>query len=170
MQVLPGVVHGEGSVYRGAFSVEIEPNQCPVAQQEYGQAAKQTDQTHPQLNAKRTLKALHISLSVILCAVDAGAGQTAENRQVKDKYQLAGDGNRRHGLGALAADHDIVDQAYHIGNTVLNHHGNRQHQCAFINGIFQWNSSFGWGFSLPSLRCILWGSPPEARDAGCMCS
>ena len=135
MQILLGIGHGERCIDRGAFSVEIQPDQRLVSQQEYQQSADETGGAEPQLDAECTLKAVQIALSVILCAVDARSGECAENGEVEHEDQLSGNGNGGHCLGSLAAHHNVVHQAHHIGDAVLDHHGDSQHQRPFVDRI-----------------------------------
>ena len=136
MQILLGERHGQSGVHRGALPVEIQPDEGVVPQQKDQQSADQTQGSDPALDAECVLKALQIVLPVVLGAVDARAGESAENRQVEHKDQLARNGNGGHRLRPLTSYHDVVHQTHHVGDAVLDHHGNGQLQCPFIDLVF----------------------------------
>ena len=72
--------------------------------------------------------AVHIAAPVILCTEDAGPRNTAPDGQIIYKQQLPYYGHAAHWQGADLANHDVIQQAYNVGQGVLHDNGQYYHQ------------------------------------------
>ena len=128
-QILSSVPkHRVHRLQRTAFLVEIKLHQRIAEAKQHGNAEKHHKAGDVNLIAERVPYALVVSFSIKLRAVDAGTGKGAEDAQIDDEHQLVHNGDAGHRLGADPADHQVIKQAYEIGDAVLNHdrHRNRK--------------------------------------------
>ena len=112
--------------------MKIQPKQRVAVQQKHDNADDQDAHADVKLEAEGMAHAVVVAFAVKLGAVDARAGQRAEDRQVKHKQKLVDDSDARHRLRADAPDHDIVQQADEVGDAVLNNDRHRHRQHFFI--------------------------------------
>ena len=73
-----------------------------------------------------------IGETVILRGEDAGSRNGSENEKVENKNELVDDGHARHGFGAKASHHNIVQKIYEIGDAHLDHNGQRNGENAAV--------------------------------------
>ena len=62
-----------------------------------------------------------VFLSKILCGKDSCTGHSAKDTQIVYKYQLIDNSNPRHLLRSDLTNHDVVQQAYKVCDSVLDH-------------------------------------------------
>ena len=73
-----------------------------------------------------------IPFSIELSGKDANAGKSTEYAQIPYKQQLIYDRNTGHRIGSDTSNHDVVKHIHNVGNAVLNHDRNGDHQGFFI--------------------------------------
>ena len=78
------------------------------------------------LKPKGVFLAFVIPFSKKLSAKNTGAGDAAENTDIKDKHQLVDDGHTGHLLRTHLAHHNVVQKTHKAGDGVLDDHGERK--------------------------------------------
>ena len=74
------------------------------------------------LETERITDSICIAFAVVLRGKNADPRRSTENDKVEDKDQLVSDGHAGKRVRTHPSDHEIVQQVYEIGNTVLHHH------------------------------------------------
>ena len=103
--------------------MQIEADQLVAAEQKDCNAECAENQDGPDLEAEGIADTRCIAASAILRSKNTGAGNTAEDAEIIDKQELVDDGDTGHLVGADPADHDIVEEAYKVGDAALYHDG-----------------------------------------------
>ena len=98
-------------------------------------------QAHDDLKAEGMADAVMVTLAMELGGEDARTGGGAEHAQVEDHGQLVGNGHAGHGQLTYRADHDVIQQAYKLGDAVLYGDGNGDEQNLFQKGPIAENRS-----------------------------
>ena len=75
-----------------------------------------------------------VALAVELGPKDRGPRKPPKDGQVEDEDNLVDNGHPRHGGGAQAAHHHIVQQVYKLGDALLDDHGHQQRQHRGVKG------------------------------------
>lgn len=127
-EVFFSIFEGEGNIPDAAAVAEIKGDKLGAAGAEKQQGDPSNEQAGIQLKAEGVLLPLIVPFSVELGAEDPGAGNTAENADIKDKDQLVDDGDSRHLFGADLSHHNIIQKADKAGNGVLNDQRDSQSQ------------------------------------------
>ena len=59
----------------------------------------------------------------------------AEDQQIVYEYELVDDGNARHGFGAKASHHHVIQKIYEVSDAHLDHNGHRNGKNAAIKRL-----------------------------------
>ena len=79
MQVLLGIMHSGSWINVCTLAVQIQPDQIFSAQQKDCQACQQAEKANPLLHSNGVAESVQVVLPIILCAINTGTGQSAEN-------------------------------------------------------------------------------------------
>ena len=92
-------------------------------------------QSQHKLEAERVADPLLVVLAHVLRGEDSGARNGPEDAQVEHEDYLVDYGDGGHGLGSQASDHDVVQKVHEVGESVLNHDGQRNEENRFEKGL-----------------------------------
>ena len=119
-EVLAAVSKGGGKVK--SFFAFVEEEVYKLRAKEYESQHKQcrNRNRYDYLDAEGVAYTFLVALTVILGGEDTCTGNSTEDAKVEDEQQLVDYSNAGHGLGAQAANHDVVYKADKVGDNVLN--------------------------------------------------
>ena len=92
--------------------------------EEHRNANDADDKVNKKLRAEGVHNAHLVAASVELGGENTRARNCAEYKKNEYKCKLVNDGNAAHLLCAERANHNVVEEVYEVGNTVLNDHRN----------------------------------------------
>ena len=120
---------GESKIARFSTLVQVKPDQGLALKGKQQDRSRAKHQRAVKLEAKGVAHALVVALSEKLRTKQPRTRDRPEDAEVKHEQQLVDDRHARHLLGSDLPNHDVVQKAYEIGNTVLNedrHHNGKQ--------------------------------------------
>ena len=119
-QVILAKAHRARHVRRIGSLGQIQTDQLLGEQQEHRECEHEHHDGNQPLDAEAVPDALVVLRPGKLRGKDARPRQTAEDTEIKDEEKLVDNSHRGHLKRAYAAHHDVVQQADHVGDGILN--------------------------------------------------
>ena len=108
--------------------VQIKAYQIPAEERHYENRTADKDGSQHKLEPERVPDPFRVSLAEVLRRKDPGSGKASEDAEVVHEQKLVDNRHTGHLLRSQTPDHDVVQQIHEIGESVLDHNGESDHE------------------------------------------